>query len=208
MRNNTPFNIGYQNKGLSNEATEESKAIVKETYRALKKRKKFFNFQLSFNPMEGHVLSPWNRDEKSEDAIVIRNMKINPTMKFCGLSFMAKHGYEYKAVLNVPIIRRLVILRSMLDSSYNNIRREHKVSIKDVASMYCEDYYEEYKKTHKPVPNELTVAWYGAIAITSIFYITMMWVLYIVSPILTFTLLLMHSVVFAFYLIYLTFNKF
>ena len=203
-----PFNIGYQHRGLDKEATEESKSIVKETYRALKKRKKFFNFQLSFNPMEGHVLHPWNRDEKSEDAIVIKKMKSNPTMKFCGLSFTAKHGYEYKAVLNVPIIRRLVILRSMLNSRYSDIRREHKLSVEDVASMYCEDYYEEYKKTHKPVPNELTVAWYGAIAITSLFYIFMAWIMYIVSPTLTFTMIGIHGVVFAVYLIYLTFNKF
>lgn len=208
MRNNIPFNIGYQHRGLDKEATEESKSIVKETYRALKKRKKFFNFQLSFNPMGGHVLHPWNRDEKSEDAIVIRNMKRNPTMKFCGLSFVAKHGHEDKAVINVPLIRRLVILRSMLYGRYSDIRREHKLSVEDVSSMYCEDYMEEYKKNHKPIPNELTVAWYGAIVITSISYITMMWVLYIVSPILTFTLLGMHSIVFAFYLIYLTFNKF
>lgn len=208
MRNNTPFNIGYQHTGLSSEATEESKAIVKETYRALKKRKKFFNYQLSFNPMEGHILKPFVRDEDSEDAIVTRNMKTNPVIKFCGLSFMVKHGHEHKAAINVPLIRRLVILRSMLYSRYSDIRKKHKLSVEDVTSMYCEDYMEEYKKTHKPLPNELTVTWYGAIAITSLFYIFMVWILYMVSPALTYTMIGLHVIVFAVFLGYLTFNKF
>ena len=143
MRNSTSFNIGYQHRGLNKEATEESKTIVKDTYRSLKKRKKFFNFQLSFNPMEGHILRPWNRDEKTEDAIVVKSMRSKPTMQFCGLTFIPKHGYEYKAALDVPIIRRLAILRSMLRSRYSDIPRIHKLSVADVLSVSCEDYFEE-----------------------------------------------------------------
>ena len=208
MRNRDSFNIGYQHKGLSKEATEESKTIVKETYRALKKRNKFFNFQLSFNPMQGHVLHPWNRDEKTEDAIAIKSIKSKPTIQFCGLSFIPRHGHEYKAVLNIPIIRKLTILRSMLSSRYSEIPRIHKLSVADVSSIYCEDYFEEYKKVHKPVMNELSFAWYLAIGITGLFYATMIWLLYLVSPSLAFTVLFIHSIVIAVYLVYFSFNKF
>jgi hypothetical protein len=135
-------------------------------------------------------------------------MKSHPTIKFCGLSFMAKHGYEYKAVLNVPIIRRLAILRSMLSNRYSDIPREHKLSIEDVLSIHCEDYFEEYKKVHKPVINELTFAWYLAMGITGLFYATMIWLLYLVSPGLAFTLLSIHCIVISVFLAFFTFNKF
>ena len=208
MRNKSSFNIGYQHRGLNKEATEESKTIVKETYRSLKKRNKFFNFQLSFNPMEGHILRPWNRDEKTEDAIVVKSVRCKPTMQFCGLTFIPKHGYESKAVLDIPIIRKLAILRSMLSSRYSDIPRIHKLSVEDVLSVSCEDYFEEYKKAHKPVINELTFGWYLAMGITGLFYATMIWLLYLVSPSLVFTVLSIHFIVIAVYLVYFLFNKF
>ena len=210
MRNKDSFNIAYQDKGLDKRATEESAAIVKDTYRALKKRNKFFNFQLSFKPLQGHVLDSFIHERRSETDFAAKNLSSTPVIKFCGLTYKLRKGVGRNIAVEVPIIRRLAIIRSML---YDNIgtfnsHSPRMLTKEDVLSAFAEDYYEKHNKGKKKLPNELTVSWYIAIGLTCIFYALMIWALYQASPILAKSLLLLHIPVLFVYMIYTCFNKF
>ena len=208
MVNKEPFNIAYQSKGLDKNATEESTAVVKDTYRSLKKRNKFFNFQASFFPLQGHVTNSWTSKKASENAIVADNLNSAPYIKFCGITYKIRKARGLIVATEVPIIRKLSILRSMLIGTNNFLPFGNKISKEDVLTAYAEDYYEKINQGRKILPNELMVSWYAGIVLTCIFYGLIIWALYMVSPLLALSLLMLHIPILIVYTLYVTFNKF
>jgi len=199
-------NIGYNRKGLDANASEESKQVVKDTYLALKKRKKFFNFQLSFNPMQGII--PTSITHYKDYVCELYRFKLDEN--FCGLRYQAKDNSSTKRLLSVvPFLRNLVILKEMLSEvRYSNTPDCDKIKKQYVVDVYSEDYFKNYSKNHKILPNPLMVSWFIGIALTCIFYVLMIIGLYQLSPFITFSMLVLHASVFGAFGIYTFFNKF
>ena len=202
----TNNNIGYNRKGLDTCASEESKQVVKDTYRALKRKKKFFNFQLSFNPMQGIVVpsSITHRNDYVSE-LVREPMDIN----FCGLRLRVKNISETKRMLRiVPFLRNITLLDCMLSEvRRSNTPFRDKINRQYVIDSYTEQYFENYRKTSKTLPNPLMISWFIGIAITCVFYVFMLIMLYKFSPYIAIMMLLLHTSVFGAYSIYTSFNK-
>lgn len=199
-------NIGYNRKGLDDNASEESKQIVKDTYLALKKRKKFFNFQLSFNPMQGIIPTSITHYKDYVSELVCYTLDVS----FCGLRYRAKDKSSSKMLVRVvPILRSITILKEMLRGVGNSDTPDcDKIKKQDVIDAYCEQHFENYRKTHKILPNQLMISWLIGIPITCIFYILLIIGLYSLYPHIAFIMLLLHTCVFGAYGIYTSINKF
>lgn len=190
---NENYHIAYNSKGLADDAIEETEKIVKDTYRALKDKNKFFNFQISFNPLTGISKKEWRIARDFPNMLI----PSHAAFKVCGLTITTKKPGGKAQVIKSSLLTNLVILKSMLNSDEHHFYKSKSIekmtlTINDVLSIYAERYFKEYKKTHKIQPNELVISWLTAIIITCVYYVFMIWVLVKVSPLIASSMLIFH----------------
>ena len=156
----------------------------------------FFNFQLSFKPMQGVKLYYHPLDEY---VLKLSDAKHNEIL-FLNLMWKCNSSKKVrKTMTKSSFFRNYLLLHHMLNHTTNNVSDDYKLTTQEVVDIYARYYFEKYKETHKILPNPMMIAWLISIAITLVFYILLVLILCKISPLIALFMVSFNAMVFFFY---------
>ena len=182
-------NIGYSKKGIYKDATKQSIQIVKDVYRALKEKKKFYDFQCNVNPLRGI------KRNSSE-------IRMPLEFEFCGLTYDTRriaHGNISKSRLfdNLKLLRTMLIKSGCTPWVSESIRDSEtdKISYYDIMTIYAESYLKRHKDGRKMPINYLTFMFRFSSVTSCIFYAANVFVIFHMFKAIALVMVMMHMVV-------------
>lgn len=146
--------------GISSTATERSRGLIKDVYYAMKRKKLFYQFQKSFEPMKGmsaadeHYLVDVDRVRKGEN-LIFKNIKYRPNID-------GEERHIPKLWYDLVMISRMLHLknewspRNFIDEYFEEGERYYSMTRTEVLGHYVDLVFNDYEKTHKLKPTGIS----------------------------------------------------